>query len=123
YTYEITNTGYTIDEWGGYTSVVFEDYLPNELSIQELEYNNFKVTQGTDLDNYFIIEYNLTEENVVWGTVEKGQANGRDNTGPARIKLNLNIKNGETITIKIVTETRAFDAKQDNIEIANSALV
>ena len=123
YTYEITNTGYTIDEWGGYTSVVFEDYLPNELSIQELEYNNFKVTQGTDLDNYFIIEYNLTEENVVWGTVEKGQANGRDNTGPARIKLNLNIKNGETITIKIVTETRAIDANQDNIEIANSALV
>ena len=43
YTYEITNTGYTIDEWGGYTSVVFEDYLPNELSIQELEYNNLKL--------------------------------------------------------------------------------
>ena len=123
YTYEITNTGYTIDEWGGYTSFVFEDYLPNELSIQELEYNNFKVTQGTDLNNYYRIDYSISEENVVWGTMEKGQANGRDNTGPARIKLNLNIKNGETITIKIVTQTRAFDANSDNIEIANSALV
>ncbi len=120
YIFEITNTGYVIDEWGGYSSVTFEDYIPNELSIQSVEYNNFHVTEDYSDGTR---KYNITEENITWGMIELGQANARDNTDKARIKLDLKIKNGETIKITIKAKSRAFDAKKDNIEIANSALV
>ena len=120
YMFEITNTGYVTDVWGGYSSITFEDYLPNELSIQEVEFNNFKVITEYDGNSR---EYTITEENRNWGMIEIGSANARDNTSKARIKIDLNIKNGETINIRIKTVTRALERDKDNIEIANSALV
>ena len=35
--------GYVIEELGGYSSIVFEDYIPNELNIKSVEYNNYNV--------------------------------------------------------------------------------
>ena len=56
-------------------------------------------------------------------SIEIAQINGRDNEKTPRLKLDLNIKNDEKITIKIVTEVKAFDAKQNNVEISNLGIV
>lgn len=120
YTYEIENIGYVIDEWGGYSSITFEDYIPNELKIESVEYNNFAVKK----EGYFsTTTYTVTNEEKKLGSVEIAQANGRDNSKSARLKIDLNIKNNEKIKITIKTKVRAFDVDKNNIEIENSAMV
>ncbi len=120
YVYEINNIGHVIDEFGGYTSITFEDYLPTELSVQSIEYNNFIVQQETVNS---IRKYTVTNEEKTLSSVEIAQINGKDNSNGARLKFDLNIKNGEKITIKIKTKVKAFDAQKNNIEISNSAIV
>ena len=120
YTYEIENLGYVIDEWGGYSSIIFEDYIPNELKIESVEYNNFDVKKEGKFSE---TKYTITNENKKLGNVEIAEANGGDNSKSARLKINLNIKNNEKITIKIKTKVRPFDTDKNNVEIANSAMV
>ena len=120
YTYEIENLGYVIDEWGGYSSIIFEDYIPNELKIESVEYNNFDVKKEGKFSE---TKYTITNENKELGNVEIAEANGGDNSKSARLKINLNIKNNEKITIKIKTKVRPFDTDKNNVEIANSAMV
>ena len=120
YTYEIENLGYVIDEWGGYSSIIFEDYIPNELKIESVEYNNFDVKKEGKFSE---TKYTITNENKKLGNVEIAEANGGDNSKSARLKINLNIKNNEKITIKIKTKVRPFDTAKNNVEIANSAMV
>lgn len=120
YTYEIENTGHVLDEFGGYTAITFEDYIPKELSVKSVEYNNFIVerkNQGAQS------EYEITNNDISMSSIEIAQINGRDNEKTPRLKLDLNIKNDEKITIKIVTEVKAFDAKQNNVEISNLGIV
>lgn len=120
YTYEIENTGYVLDEFGGYTAITFEDYIPKELSVKSVEYNNFIVerkNQGAQS------KYEITNNDISMSSIEIAQINGRDNEKTPRLKLDLNIKNDEKITIKIVTEVKAFDAKQNNVEISNLGIV
>ena len=120
YTYEIENTGHVLDEFGGYTAITFEDYIPKELSVKSVEYNNFIVerkNQGAQSD------YEITNNDISMSSIEIAQINGRDNEKTPRLKLDLNIKNDEKITIKIVTEVKAFDAKQNNVEISNLGIV
>ena len=120
YTYEIENIGYVINEWGGYSSIIFEDYIPNELKIESVEYNNFVVKKEGNFAN---TKYTITNEDKKLGSVEIAEANGRDNSKSARLKINLTIKNNEKIRIKIKTKVRAFDTDKNNIEIENSAMV
>ncbi len=120
YTYEIENTGHVLDEFGGYTAITFEDYIPKELSVKSVEYNNFIVerkNQGAQS------KYEITNNDISMSSIEIAQINGRDNEKTPRLKLDLNIKNDEKITIKIVTEVKAFDAKQNNVEISNLGIV
>ena len=67
YTYEIENLGYVIDEWGGYSSIIFEDYIPNELKIESVEYNNFDVKKEGKFSE---TKYTITNENKKLGNVE-----------------------------------------------------
>lgn len=90
YTYEIENLGYVIYEWGGYSSIIFEDYIPNELKIESVEYNNFDVKKEGKFSE---TKYTITNENKKLGNVEIAEANGGDNSKSARLKINLNIKN------------------------------
>ena len=120
YIYEIENTGYVIDEWGGYTSITFEDYIPKELSVKSIEYNNFEVKKENKNSQ---LVYTVTNTDNKMSSIELAQVNGRDNEKTPRLKLDLNIKNGEKITIKIVADVKAFDSKENNIEISNSAMV
>ena len=120
YIYEIENTGYVIDEWGGYTSITFEDYIPKELSVKSIEYNNFEVKKE-NINSQLV--YTVTNTDNKMSSIELAQVNGRDNEKTPRLKLDLNIKNGEKITIKIVADVKAFDSKENNIEISNSAMV
>ena len=100
YTFEIENKGYVIEELGGYSSIVFEDYIPNELNIKSVEYNNYNV-EKTGVGP--ITKYKITNQNKKMEDILVAQANGLTTSSEkARIKLNLNIQNGGKITIKII---------------------
>lgn len=63
YTFEIENKGYVIEELGGYSSIVFEDYIPNELNIKSVEYNNYNV-EKTGVGP--LTKYKITNEDKKW---------------------------------------------------------
>ena len=121
YTFEIENKGYVIEELGGYSSIVFEDYIPNELNIKSVEYNNYNV-EKTGVGP--LTKYKITNEDKKMESILIAQANGlKTSSDKARIKLNLNIKNGGKITIKITASVRKFDNNQNNLGISNYAIV
>ena len=120
YIYDIENTGYVLEELGGYTTIKFEDYIPKELSVKSIEYNNFIVEKkGTGAKG----EYVITNTPIKMSSVEVAQVNGKKNENEPRLELDLNIQNGGKIQIKIVAEVKAFDSKQNNIEISNMGIV
>ena len=120
YIYDIENTGYVLEELGGYTTIKFEDYIPKELSVKNIEYNNFIVEKkGTGAKG----EYVITNTPIKMSSVEVAQVNGKKNENEPRLELDLNIQNGGKIQIKIVAEVKAFDSKQNNIEISNMGIV
>ena len=120
YIYDIENTGYVLEELGGYTTIKFEDYIPKELSVKSIEYNNFIVEKkGTGAKG----EYVITNTPIKMSSVEVAQVNGKKNENGPRLELDLNIQNGGKIQIKIVAEVKAFDSKQNNIEISNMGIV
>ena len=121
YTFEIENKGYVIEELGGYSSIVFEDYIPNELNIKSVEYNNYNV-EKTGVGP--ITKYKITNQNKKMEDILVAQANGLTTSSEkARIKLNLNIQNGGKIIIKITASVRKFDNNQNNLGISNYAIV
>ena len=109
-----------MEELGGYTTIKFEDYIPKELSVKSIEYNNFIVEKkGTGAKG----EYVITNTPIKMSSVEVAQVNGKKNENEPRLELDLNIQNGGKIQIKIVAEVKAFDSKQNNIEISNMGIV
>ena len=120
YIYDIENTGYVLEELGGYTTIKFEDYIPKELSVKSIEYNNFIVEKkGTGAKG----EYVITNTPIKMSSVEVAQVNGKKKENEPRLELDLNIQNGGKIQIKIVAEVKTFDSKQNNIEISNMGIV
>lgn len=113
YEYKITNIGFVSENWGAYSSVLFEDNIPNELAVKSVEYTNYNVKEDKDAIHR---EYIITSENKQFSSLEVAEANGRDGLGESRVKINLNIKTGETVTIRIVTRTRTISDKEVKIE-------
>lgn len=117
YTFTVKNIGKVVDEWGGYTSVNFKDYIPNELEITGVEYNSNKVYR-TIVDSQYA--YTIEPFNRTLSDYEIQLINKNDNTDKARVDLNLNIKQNEELTIIIKAKARAV---YSDTEIQNYAIV
>ena len=118
YIYTIENIGKAPESFGGYTQFTLEDYIPNILKIEEVQYNDNEV---------YIIpetgEWTAESKTRTWNGMLLKEANENDNSEEPRIKLTINVKNGETITLRIKTSVKLIEEENYNEIIENKATI
>ena len=120
YIYTIENVGKAQESFGGFTEVNFEDYIPNILKIEEVEYNDNEVRTIMVEEKP---ELTVTPVNRVWNANQLSEANQKDSNEEPRIKIKMNIKNGETITLKIKTKVKLIEEANYEEIIENKATI
>ena len=120
YIFTIENIGKAPESHGGYTKIIFEDYIPNSLKIEEVEYNDndvrIQIIDGVAVNV-------VTPVTRTWNGIQLKDANDKDSEKEPRIKLNLNIRNDETITLKIKTSVKLIEEEEYNEIIENYATI
>lgn len=115
YTFKIKNIGYILPEFGNFTIIKVKDYLPEELYITDITYENYK------------IKYELGEETTLDGkTLQEIKSQELEKvtekyTGKTdEMNLDLVLPLGETLTIKITGKAKTV---YEDTTIENSAIV
>ena len=117
YTFYIENIGQVLDEFGGYTEVEFEDYIPNLLEISNIEYDdtivNMKIVDSKS-------QYDLKSKYIRVNSKDIEEINKQDKP---IIKLKFNVKVGETNKIEIKAKVKKINEQEKNEIIENYAIV
>ena len=122
YVYTIENIGKAQESFGGYTAIIFEDYIPNILEILEVQYNDNDVRSSIEGEDYKLVT-TVTPVNRVWNGIQLKEANEKDSSKEPRISMILNIRNEETITLTIKTRVKLIEQEEYNEIIENKATV
>ena len=120
YTFNIQNIGYVIDEFGGYTTINFEDVIPKGLEIIDIQYNDNDV-------NMNIVDsrrnYEIKAVNKELNAIELNEIKNAEDDNGTNVKLNINIKNGETSVVTIKARVKRIEEDEKNEIIENYAIV
>ena len=120
YTFNIQNIGYVRDEFGRYTTINFEDNIPNGLEVIDVQYNDNEVSSEV-VDS--IKKFNLKSINKKLNAIELNEINNQENEGSPVVKLKINIKTGETSVITIKARVKSIEENEKNEVIENYAIV
>jgi uncharacterized repeat protein (TIGR01451 family) len=117
YKFVVKNVGKTIEEWGKYTTIDFKDFIPNELEILSVNYNNNKVSMEVEEGERV---YKANKENITLSDYEIQLINKNDNTEKPRIELKLNLLEDESLEVTIRAKVKTVYA---DVDIENRAMV
>ena len=120
YTFNIQNIGYVREEFGGFTTVNFEDTIPSGLEIIDIQYNDNEVSSKI-VDS--IEKFELKRVNKKLNAIELNEIKNAENENGTNVKLNINIKTNETSVVTIKARVKKIEEEEKNEVIENSAIV